>query len=144
MSSYYTFAHPVPVYPTGDPRREKSAAKINAALEGVQEGARVRLIDLDGIDREIAETMRRITDGGKIATTKKALEGTTITADANAQRFPKAYKWDPMSTIFSAAYHSGQWRISSVWRGGSMEISPRIKLPDAVKTAIIDHIQRGA
>lgn len=47
---------------------------------------------------------------------KKAMEGIEISVDINAQSFPSAYKYTPMSTHFRAVFKSKQWRVTYIGR----------------------------
>lgn len=62
----------------------------------------------------IVEALAIVED--KLNITKKAMEGIVVTADWNAQSFPRAYKYTPESTHFSAVYKAGSWRVTNIWR----------------------------
>ena len=47
---------------------------------------------------------------------KKDMVGTIFTADINQQRFPRAYKYTPESTHFSAYLARDGWRVSEISR----------------------------
>lgn len=71
---------------------------------------------------------------------KKAMEGIIILVDANAQKFPRAYKFTPMSTQFCATYKRGHWYLCYVRRDSCNPPSHRITIhhTEASKEALIE------
>ena len=134
---------PVSFMAATDEERAKTAAKLQPALDAAQKGARVRTIDIKDMAYALDKADKIISGAGYHKIAKKAIEGTEVVIDCNAQTFPNAYKGAPESTFFSAVYHSGKWQITALWRGRTA--SPRqgvkIKLSDAAKAAIIAEIQ---
>lgn len=63
---------------------------------------------------EILSTLIRIEDDLHIS--KKAMDGIRMIADINSQSFPRAYKYTPESTHFSAEYKNGSWRLTDIYR----------------------------
>lgn len=53
----------------------------------------------------------------KLGINKVDLVGVEINVDLNAQNFPRAYKYTPESTHFSAIYKKSGWYLMSVYRG---------------------------
>lgn len=72
--------------------------------------------------------------------TKKAMEGVEVWIDPNAQKFPKAYKYDPTSTQFQAEYKSGCWRITEITRFHCDTRKVVATMPEATKKAIIERL----
>lgn len=90
--------------------RDAANAALRSTIEAVQGRARVRLVSAE----EIALALLRLER--TLGITKKAMHGVSVTMDLNAQQFPGAYKGIPESTIFSAVYKSGSWRITDIRR----------------------------
>lgn len=138
-----TITKPITFAFSTDAERAATAAKLQPALDAAQKGARVRTIDAGGMAHALDKAEKIIHGAGWHTITKKALEGTTVVIDCNAQTFPNAYHGRPESTLFAARYHSGKWQITAVWRGDTR--SPRqgvkISLSDAAKAAVIAEIQ---
>lgn len=123
--------------------RAATAAKLQPALDEVQKAARVRRIGISAMADAIEKAEKTISGNGWHSITKKAMEGTELVIDCNAQSFPNAYKGIPESTFFRAVYHSGKWQVTAFWRGRTVSERQgiKIKLSDAAKVAIIAAIQ---
>lgn len=134
---------PVAIMPIAAEDRDAVAAKLQPALDEAQKSARVRIIDISDMEYAIEKAENIISGAGWHKITKKALEGTEIVIDCNAQTFPNAYKGIPESTFFRAVYHSGKWQVTAFWRGRTVSERQgiKIKLPDSAKIAIIAAIQ---
>lgn len=134
---------PVAFLTATEEERAATTAKLQPVLDEAQKSARVRIIDISDMEYAIEKAENIISGAGWHKITKKALEGTEIVIDCNAQTFPNAYKGIPESTFFRAVYHSGKWQILSFWRGRTVSERQgiKIKLSDAAKTAIIAAIQ---
>ena len=75
----------------------------------------------------------------RLDVSKKALNGTKVFADPHAQKFPRAYKYVPMSTHFSAEFENGKWYLLSVDRERCTEGDGlRLILSDSCRSALID------
>lgn len=88
---------------------------------------------------EILSTLIRIEDDLHIS--KKAMNGINVTVDINSQSFPKAYKYTPESTHFSAEYKNGSWRLTDIYRAeckSSFHI--HIEHTEESKKAIIERL----
>ena len=107
--------------------------KIDIILSEVQKLARVRTIRID----DMVKAFDYINKCFKIS--NKALEGTSVVVDLNAQDFAKSYKGVPESTIFEAVYKNGNWKITNIYRGRTKTYSKRIEcdLSDTAKEAIL-------
>lgn len=77
----------------------------------------------------------------KLAISKKAMEGITVTADVNAQSFPGAYHGTPESTHFAARYSHGYWRVTAIHRDRCGTKKGSVNLTDEAKAAIIARAQ---
>lgn len=89
---------------------DKNMGKIDAIISEVQGRSKERLITSSDIVRYIEKIER------KLDIPKKSMGGISIDVDVNAQNFPNAYKWTPMSTHFCAAFKNGKWRVTSITR----------------------------
>ncbi len=114
---------------------ERQFPKIQTALEEAQKRCTARTIDLADICEALDEIDKHF--GLK----KKDMEGLTVKVDCNAQDFPRAYKHTPESTVFSAYFKSGSWRIYNIYRdttakpGHGVQV---IDLPVTTKNALIE------
>lgn len=134
---------PVAIMPIAAEDRDSVVAKIQPALDEAQKGARARTIDFSDMLYALGNAEKIIHGANWHKIAKKALEGTEVVIDCNAQTFPNAYKGIPESTFFACRYHSGKWQVTAFWRGRTA--SPRqgikITLSDAAKAAIIAEIE---
>lgn len=107
---------------------------LSAALDEAQGRAKVRTIKTTDIISALAE----IED--TLSIRKKAMDGIRVEVDLNAQDFPNAYKYRPESTIFSALYKNGAWRVTDIGRYPTHRASCRISVihTDASKNALIE------
>ena len=71
---------------------------------------------------------------------KKALNGTSFGYDVNAQDFPRAYKYRPESTQFSAKHNGKEWVITDIWRGLCNKKKCDITLSDTASEALFEKI----
>ena len=71
---------------------------------------------------------------------KKAMDGVSVSVDANAQNFPSAYKFTPESTRFKAVYRGGCWRITDIRRDRTRRESQKVVVShtEASRAALID------
>lgn len=75
----------------------------------------------------------------KLNISKKAMNGVKIHCDPNAQEFPKAYKYTPESTHFTAEYKNGTWRVTDVFRDVCGKHDTAIELTEEAEKAILTH-----
>ena len=120
---------------------------------------RVTEENLEAIEKAIAEaegkaTARTISAGAIIYTAeeieqylgipKKALEGTRVSVDLNAQTFPAAYtnRNTPYSTHFDMIYTHREWRLERVYRARTNAPLHRydITLTPEGKQAVLDRV----
>ncbi len=111
----------------------KKREKLEKAIKEAEGRATARTITVS----DIMESLRYIEK--KLGVPKKALEGCKIYVDINAQDFPKAYKYIPESTHFSAEFVHGSWRITNISRGQIRKPSKRylVDLTEDAKKAIL-------
>jgi len=111
--------------------------KLDEAINAVERRARTRRI-----------TSEDVVEGCRMAETRmgiprKYMDGVTISADMNAQKFPGSYNGIPESTQFDAINRKGKWYVTKVYRsrcryaGHEVEI----RLTDAAKAAVIRHVE---
>lgn len=87
-----------------------AAEKVTAEIKAVEGKATVRLVDA----ADIVRYLRKVEAELDIA--KKWMEGVKVSIDPNAQNFPNAYKYEPMSTQFDAEFRKGHWVLTDVYR----------------------------
>lgn len=113
--------------------RDAKLAKLQTELDEVQKRSRVRTITTIGIINALVS----IED--KLDIPRKSMEGIRVRIDYNEQDFPKAYKYTPESTWFSAEFRKGSWRITNIWRdvtAGSGK-GRNVSLTDEAKAKIL-------
>ncbi len=114
---------------------EKMLNALNAAIKEAEGKARERKLHYYDIFSYLEKVEQ------KLSITKKAMEGTEVVINVNAQDFPKAYKWIPESTFFDAIFLRGTWRITRIYRDKCGNVPGLIKLSETAKKAIIaNHI----
>lgn len=91
-------------------QRKDAQANLITAIEEAEGRARERVLYAS----EAIAVLLKVEDW--LGLKKKDLEGVSVTINVHAQEFPRAYKWKPEATIFSATYKSGSWRITKIWR----------------------------
>lgn len=89
---------------------EANLPKLEQAIAQEQGKARERLLTAQDVVKALQQFER------ELAIPKKCLEGVKVSVDVNAQDFPRAYKWTPESTQFTAIRRGGKWRVTSICR----------------------------
>ena len=113
------------VYPTEPYRIGKAKEAYDASLEKCKEYLDETLIpaikEAEGRASErtidavvIIRTLNEVTK--TLGISKKAMEGVWVDCNPHAQTFPRAYKYTPMSTQFSAVFKAGSWRLTNIRR----------------------------
>ena len=110
--------------------REQFAAESEklASVIAEAEGARVSARKIDV--KDIIDDLIEINDYLGIST--KAMKGTTVHVDHNAQAFPNAYKGTPESTHFTAEFTSG-WFVTAIYRSTCIRRKYELKLSESAK-----------
>lgn len=108
---------------------------LTQAFDAAQHGCRQRTIGID----DILSTLQQVEDHLRIP--KGKLDGVRMDANPCAQTFPRAYRYTPMSTQFSAVYKNRCWHITDIYRGkcGGPRSAVRIELTDAAREAVLEH-----
>lgn len=118
--------------------RDKSLLTLTEAVNDAQTRCAARKVSAQMIVESLCDLERYL------GISKSAMDGISVTLDLNAQSFPNAYKGIPESTIVSARYKSGAWRITDISR--SQTHSPasaiRIEHTDASRAALIERYTR--
>ena len=111
-----------------------ASAKIIDAIQSAEGRASARTI----LPWDIARKLNEIED--KLGIAKKALEGVSVDVDIHAQDFPKAYKYTPESTQFSAVFRGGSWRITNIERNSTRRYGREVVVThtDESRKAILD------
>lgn len=109
---------------------------IKSALNEAQSKAKVRTISVDDIIYYLWKAEEAL------SIPKSALNGVSVEIDPNAQNFPNAYKGIPESTIFTAIYKSGSWKIQNIRRDRTKSEKQQIVVnhTEASKKALIDRL----
>lgn len=111
--------------------------KLESILEESQKRAKTRTITLLDIKEAIEEIENNLN------CTKRSLNGSKIYVDVNAQQFPSAYKYTPISTLFTAIYKNNKWYITDISRGTCTNKKYKIILSDEAKENILQNIAIG-
>lgn len=111
--------------------KEKNFDKIQKILDDVQNRCTARTITIKDMEDYLKKAE------AKLELPKKYLDGVKVLIDCNAQDFPRAYKYTPMSTYFCATYKSGSWRITDIDRGETEKIPVKIVLTQEAKDQIL-------
>ena len=85
-------------------------ARLNAALEAVQNGCTARILTCEKIDWILNKA------ASKMNIPCAHMKGTRITYNG-AEHFPSAYRFRPESTQFEAEHNGRHWVITSIKRG---------------------------
>lgn len=111
----------------------KHREKLAAELEKVQNRCTARTLTVREIERILDRAER------ELAVSKKALTGTTLTY-TGAQTFPRAYKYRPESTHFTATFNGRNWVIFEISRDDcpNHHDDTTLQLSDSVKAALLE------
>lgn len=116
--------------------KEENRSKIAEAVEKANGRGKARLVSTDdvfGITEYITE---------KYGISKTAMNGCKWEVDLNAQHFPNAYKFQPISTHIYIEFSNGNFKLTDVkrtacWRS---EKHYRAELTETAKAAIIANL----
>lgn len=113
--------------------KESNYPKIEDEIKAVEGKATARRITTALIAYEIAKIER------ELSIPKKYMKGVKAHVDYNAQSFPKAYKYTPVSTHVKLEHTGSYWKVVDIWRD-ECQISGReivLTLTEDAKSAII-------
>lgn len=113
-----------------DPR---SLDRIAAAIASAEGKARERTITA----ADVVDSCEEIT--GRLAISKKSMEGLRATVDRHAQSVPASYRFPMLSTHFTVEYRRGTWRLVAVYRSRVSAPSRRVSLvlPETARAALV-------
>ncbi len=112
---------------------EKNRKAIEARISEAEGRATARCLTYPGLVNRIKQLEKAL------GTTKKVMEGAKYAIDDNAQNFPRAYKYDPISTHCEVEMCKGKWRLTKVYRStcGNQAFFCH-HMPITLETAILD------
>ena len=105
---------------------------ITAEIEAAEGRAYERTLTA----REIIDSLTRLER--RLNIPRKYMVGIKVKIDVNAQKFPSAYKYTPMSTVFFAEYRKSGWFLTSVQRRSCGSKEYQITLTPEAENAILD------
>lgn len=112
---------------------EKNFKKVEAMIEKVQNGCKVRCVTA----QEIYDEAERIFKAVNIS--KAALQDCIFICDLNGQKFPNAYKYTPYSTIFTLVFKNGNFRLLQIERSVTNSTNKAIAIyTDKAKATILE------
>ena len=116
-----------------------NTGKIEDAIKAAEGRATARTINAGWI----MNSVERVEDALNIP--KTHMKGIRVDVDPHAQSFPRAYKYTPESTQFTAIHNGKEWELTDIsrrpCRGCTQEFS--ITLTDEAKEAIIKSFEYG-
>ena len=86
--------------------------KLQQIIDEAEGKARERTLTAE----ELIKAVEEVDDYCRQFGTMKDLEGTAVWVDVNAQSFPRAYKYIPMSTQFRLVRKASCWKLDMVTR----------------------------
>ena len=89
---------------------------------------------------EIVDAIKRLENELGIA--KKDMIGIRAIVDVNAQTFPNAYKFTPMSTVFAVERRKSGWFVTDIYRAECRKQRYYVTLTEEAKKAIVDKYAR--
>lgn len=115
---------------------EKNTDKITAAIEAVQGRCKQRTITA----ADVLKLPAKLKD--RYGIPYKAMEGCRFDYDANAQDFPKAYKYTPESTVVTVTVKGGKFYLAYIDREKTFPASHNVeaRFTDEAKKAILESI----
>jgi len=103
------------------------SVKLFKAIKAAEGRATARTIDVNDLIEALVEI------DSYLSISKKAMKGTTVSIDCNAQKFPSAYKWTPESTIFYAEFGVSGWSVIEIEREQSRTKKYRLTMSETAK-----------
>lgn len=114
------------------PIDKKHSGELEAAIDKVQAGVKVRIVDIDDIF-DMADYVKGEYKG-KIP--RAALAGTKVIYDVNAQTFAKSYGYTPMSTIAEITLTERQVYLTALYRGRCDKYKYDWRMSEAARAAL--------
>lgn len=114
-----------------DEKRPDLRDRIQTELDIVQWRTRVRTIDADDLLAELFTITQRL------GITKKAMEGVKVFLNPCAQKFPRCYKYVPVSTWVEAVFKRGHWQVTAIYRDECSNNRFEVRHTEASRAAII-------
>jgi hypothetical protein len=115
---------------------DEALKPIDESIKAVEGRASARTITA----REMLDAVKRLED--KLSIPKKYMVGTKAVIDVNAQDFPSAYKYTPMSTIFEMERRPTGWFVTGIRRSSCHKDRYQVTLSDEAKKAILENYAR--
>ena len=116
---------------------KKNLAKIDETIKAVEGRSSARTVTAEKILEEVIRVEK------EIHVPKKALVGLEIILDLNAQDFPRAYKYVPMSTQVRLIRTASSWTITSIWRDRTQGGGRRVvflTVPQITRDAVLARV----
>lgn len=107
--------------------------KLSAEIEKAEGRPRERTISAADVVTALESVEK------KLGLRKCELEDVVVHIDIHAQDFPRAYKYTPKSTQFTAVFRNGSWRILHISREITRKYGQKyhVELSDVAKQAIL-------
>ena len=119
---------------------QKNLAKIDETIKAVEGRSTARTITAE----KVLEAVDRIER--QLGVRKSALVGVEIDLDLNAQDFPRAYKYVPMSTHITLVRSASSWMITDIRRDRTKRCGQKVAfltVPQTTRDAVLERIFRG-
>lgn len=110
--------------------------RINEAIKQAEGRATERLIKYENIDHAVFEIEH------KLDIPKVAMLGIMVDIDWNAQKFPNAYKYAPMSTHATIKKTASGWNLIGVHRDTCRTKKYDVLLTEVAKQALIERVEK--
>ena len=111
--------------------------KLTEVINTVEERAKVRTVLPSNVAYYIENQLEQsLSDKGL---PKKDWKGLKFTFNPNADRFPRAYRYEPEATLVNIERFASGWFVTKVWRGycTSRRWEMRGKLSESQEQAIL-------
>ena len=114
----------------------EACSRVGEVIKAREGSAKVRTLTVSDMCRVLTGISRTW------GISKAAMRGCSVSVDVNAQSFPRAYRYIPESTIFSATFTSSGWAITDINRGPcrSPGVGVRAELTPSAKASILSRM----
>lgn len=108
-------------------------SRVDEIIKAHDGAAKVRTLSAS----DMCKALESVTQTWDIS--KAKMRGCSVSIDTHAQTFPRAYRFIPESTIFSAVFTASGWAITDICRGPcrSPGVGVRADLTDDARAAIL-------